>query len=105
MGDGAFGVRFFQQNAPPINSKYKDRSRIRCKSICQRLDAAQCGEHHVQRGRQDHGHHTGPHTGEKGFHACILHQVFQHRRNQQDDEERGQHHPQRSDQRPRKAAL
>ena len=105
MGDGAFCVRFFQTKCTAhktantridlTSGANPSASVLMPPSVESIIFSAVARIMATTQGR----------TPERKASTLHTSSGFQHRRDQQDDEERGQHHTQRSDQRPRKAAL
>ena len=72
-----------------------DAGDIRGKAAGKGGKAPQRGKPHSAGGSQDHSHHAGAHPSQKGVDPGVLHQAVQRRRDQQNDDKGGQHHPHR----------
>ena len=100
MGDGA--LPFFpaaKGMQPPQQQEHHNGTEIRCNACLVRYKPGQRRKRHVDSSCQDHRHHTGTNAAKNCVDSRILHQVLQHRCNEQDNDKGRQHHTQRRTQR------
>ena len=90
---------------PPQQQEHHNGTEIRCNAYLVRCKPGQRRKRHVDCSCQDHCHHTGTNAAKNCVDSRILHQVLQHRCNEQDNDKGRQHHTQCRTQRALEAAL
>ncbi len=107
MGDGALpflsAAKAMQRPQQYRNTAMEREIRHKC--VLRPAKPSQCRKRHIDCRCKDHRHHTGTNAAKNCVDSRILHQILQHRCNEQDNDKGRQHHAQRRAQRAPEAAL